>query len=109
MLVEAGYAATPFEKLKRGKALIERLKIIVMKKWLSDKGCREWDAIVLGGLRRDQSIASFIDVISQEDSQKIRDYVIYEALKTQEQGYWGGLLKIAVESICVPPWVLDLM
>ena len=69
----------------------------------------EWDGIVLGGLRRDKGMASFIDLLTVEDSQKIRAYVIYEALKTRDQDYWDKLLKSAVESICVPPWVLGLM
>ncbi len=65
-----------------------------------------WNDIVLGGKRASRGMASFADLLSEEDSAAIHAYVISRAL--HEPGLLERLLRFAGEHICLPVrWLVD--
>jgi PQQ-dependent dehydrogenase (methanol/ethanol family) len=65
-----------------------------------------WDSVVLGGTLNQKGMASFADLISQEDSAAIHAYVVHEALRGPSLLDCG--LAWARENLCVPSsWLAD--
>ena len=67
----------------------------------------QWNDIVLGGIRADRGMASFADVLTAEDAQDIRAYVLSRA--HQETPIPGKVLEWATRrGLCVPTsWMTD--
>lgn len=65
-----------------------------------------WPAIVLGGLYQDRGMASFADVLTLEDVEKIHGYVITKAL--EKPGIMRRMLNVVTSNICIPPdWLAN--
>lgn len=67
---------------------------------------RDWQGIVIGGLREDKGMASFADLLTPAQSQHIHDYVTYRALSAssfaERAATWLG------KHVCTPvEWLAD--
>ena len=65
-----------------------------------------WPAIVLGGAYKARGMASFADLLSQEDVRDIHAYVLTEA--AQSPSLLMRAVNAVTSSICIPPtWLAD--
>ena len=65
-----------------------------------------WAAIVIGGMLKNKGMASFADVLTLEQSEKIHGYVVRQAIK--EPGVMQQLIETVSPHVCIPPtWVAN--
>ena len=65
-----------------------------------------WAAIVIGGMRKDKGMASFADVLTIEQAEKIHGFVVRQAIK--EPGIMQQIVDSVSPHVCIPPtWVAD--
>ncbi len=65
-----------------------------------------WSAIVIGGMKKDTGMASFADVLSVGEADKIHAYVIQQAL--HEPGFMQSIVETVAPLVCIPPtWLAN--
>jgi quinohemoprotein ethanol dehydrogenase len=63
-----------------------------------------WAAIVIGGMLKDRGMASFADVLTIEQAEKIHGYVVRQAIK--QPGIMQQIVDTVSPHVCIPPtWV----
>ncbi|MBT4521046.1 MAG: PQQ-dependent dehydrogenase, methanol/ethanol family [Halieaceae bacterium] len=75
-------------------------------RYASKKTHDEWLAVVLGGLRQDQGMASFSDSLNVEDAGNIQLYVVSRAMRSRL--WYSKLMRWAIDKVCIPSsWIVD--
>ena len=107
--------ATP-EKVERGYQLYsqhclrchgmdaEGNGLLPALQYMSAETHRDFDGIVLGGLRQHKGMASFYDMLKLEDVHDIHAYLISEALKTP--GAMDKAVDWVRQNSCIPQWMV---